>query len=339
MKERNIIIIGGGWYGCHLALSLKKKGFQIQLYEKNEEIFSEASFNNQNRLHLGFHYPRSYKTRLQSKKGYEDFLLNYRELIQNLELSIYAVSKDLSLMDFDTYKSIMKSTELNFEDITNNPPFKLNNLQGIIKTDEKIIDSSKAKKFFKNHLKDISINNFEVTLKDINKFLNNDCFVIDCTWNKIFKNKSFFYESSILLKYKKKTKLSFGLTIMDGNFPSIFPIDDQYISLSDVEHTPFFKSLSFKNAYDSISNIKINQVNDIMNKMETKIKKYVPNFYELFEFTEPILSIKTKKLNDKSADRSTYIIPIKDNLYSVYSGKIDTIFNIESQLLAILTNY
>ena len=53
-------------------LSLKNKGFSIKIFEKNA-IFSTASSNNQNRLHLGFHYPRSALTRAQSSRGLKFF--------------------------------------------------------------------------------------------------------------------------------------------------------------------------------------------------------------------------------------------------------------------------
>ena len=41
---------------------------------KKKDIFNGASGYNQNRLHLGFHYPRSKKTRIQSKVGFYKFI-------------------------------------------------------------------------------------------------------------------------------------------------------------------------------------------------------------------------------------------------------------------------
>ena len=57
-----IAIIGGGWVGCHLTYKLQNS-HDVTLFEKNENLFQETSFNNQNRLHLGFHYARNSKTR------------------------------------------------------------------------------------------------------------------------------------------------------------------------------------------------------------------------------------------------------------------------------------
>ena len=60
--KKKIAIIGAGWFGCHIALEiLKLNKFKIQIFERNKDIFNGASSNNQNRLHLGFHYPRSKK--------------------------------------------------------------------------------------------------------------------------------------------------------------------------------------------------------------------------------------------------------------------------------------
>lgn len=55
----NIAIIGAGWFGCLIADELLKRNYKVRIFERENEIFNNASGNNQNRLHLGFHYPRS----------------------------------------------------------------------------------------------------------------------------------------------------------------------------------------------------------------------------------------------------------------------------------------
>ena len=74
--RKKIAIIGAGWFGCYLAYILKKK-FEVKIFEKEKNIFLGASGNNQNRLHRGFHYPRSFKTIQESKNGYKKFIKNF----------------------------------------------------------------------------------------------------------------------------------------------------------------------------------------------------------------------------------------------------------------------
>ena len=69
----DIAIIGGGFYGCYLAKHLSKNN-KVFLYEKNSKLIQESGRNNQYRLHLGFHYPRSLKTIEQTIEGYNYFI-------------------------------------------------------------------------------------------------------------------------------------------------------------------------------------------------------------------------------------------------------------------------
>ena len=61
MKQKRIVIIGAGIYGCSAFLKLKDK-YECIIIDKNEEILNGATSNNLNRIHYGYHYPRDQKT-------------------------------------------------------------------------------------------------------------------------------------------------------------------------------------------------------------------------------------------------------------------------------------
>ena len=94
----NIAIIGAGWFGCLIADELLKRNYKVRIFERENEIFNNASGNNQNRLHLGFHYPRSKKTILQSKKGFEEFKKNLGRFCKEIPKNFYFISKDKNSM-------------------------------------------------------------------------------------------------------------------------------------------------------------------------------------------------------------------------------------------------
>ena len=56
--QTDVVVIGGGIFGSCTAIELAKNGINVTLVEKNTQIMQGASLNNQNRLHLGYHYPR-----------------------------------------------------------------------------------------------------------------------------------------------------------------------------------------------------------------------------------------------------------------------------------------
>ena len=334
-----VCVIGGGWYGCHIALSLFNRGYDVEIFEKNNQLFSESSFNNQNRLHLGFHYPRSYKTRMQSKRGFRLFKTNYSNLIEPIDLSLYAISSNKSLLDFETYKMIMNSTGLNYEDLTGCVPLVLSNIEGVIDSDEVAINALKAKEFFESSLLSIANFNRKVTVEECLSMSNEGIFVIDYTWNKIFKNSEFYYEPTIMFKFNNKQKINFGLTIMDGPLCSIFPFNKKMSTLSDVEHTPLGKFLNPEDAYYRVNHMKNEEVLEKLKLMIKKISSYLPSFSDYFSDPEPFFSIKTKPLNSSNDDRFTFISNESKNIYSVFSGKIDTIFDIEFRILSFLQKY
>ena len=73
---KNICIIGGGWYGCYIAEYLLEhfNYLNITIIDEKHDIFEGSSSNNQNRLHLGFHYPKCDITKNKCKLYYTKFL-------------------------------------------------------------------------------------------------------------------------------------------------------------------------------------------------------------------------------------------------------------------------
>ena len=140
-----IAIIGGGWVGCHLAHKLKDK-HDITLFEKNDLLFRETSYNNQNRLHLGFHYSRNSKTRQMCKDTFNQFINDYGFLTNKITNNFYCVPKTKSFIDYATYLEIFRDFNKEITDI------KYNDIEGCINTDERHIDFSEASNFFNNQL-------------------------------------------------------------------------------------------------------------------------------------------------------------------------------------------
>ena len=75
-KKKTICIIGAGFYGCFIAKKISEnfKNVEIEVFEKNNSLITEAGKNNQYRLHLGFHYPRSVQTIKQTQEGSKFYL-------------------------------------------------------------------------------------------------------------------------------------------------------------------------------------------------------------------------------------------------------------------------
>lgn len=87
------IVIGGGFFGCRLALELRRHGLgRVLLIEREADLLCRASFANQARVHRGYHYPRHFLTALRSQVNFPRFVAEYAECIDRSFEHYYAVS-------------------------------------------------------------------------------------------------------------------------------------------------------------------------------------------------------------------------------------------------------
>ncbi|WP_406736917.1 FAD-dependent oxidoreductase [Thioclava sp. GXIMD4215] len=329
-----IAIVGAGWYGCHLATFLKQIGFEVAIFDRSTSVFSGASGKNQNRLHLGFHYARDYTTRFQSRDGFSRFTERYPHLSSPISSNLYAVPKGTSLIDFRTYKAIMASSGIEFEDIDmNRPNVKMvSNISGIVNTHERVVETSKAATFFGNSLSNILRLNTQVALSDIATFDDrvevfgeSFDYLIDATWGKLTPlDIQVFYEPTLLLYYRSKVA-DWALTMVDGPLCSIYPTDNpEIITLSSVPHTPLGRFDNIAAAESFVRSIDDAMIAHKRSLFEAQIEEYLPAFKDLFSYEGPQISMKTKPIGAED-NRACYVFR-HGRTFSVMSGKIDTIF-------------
>ena len=255
----NVAIIGCGIFGASIALRLSEAGFTVTVFEKNAEIMKGASLNNQNRLHLGFHYPRDDETAAQCIKGFYEFKSQYAESISDNFDNIYCISEQGSLTTTTQYKEFCDRVGLNYEQINKtNYPINIRNVDSAFLTEEVVYDSKVLRTMIeqKISLNKISlVTNCEIvsledngagyTLFNSASAMGNFDAVVNCCYadiNRLTQQIGFPVEER-QYEYTAVPIIStdiprIGVTIMDGKFMTLLPFGkSNHFLLYHVEHT------------------------------------------------------------------------------------------------------
>ena len=93
--NQDAIIVGGGFYGAAIAIYLaKQRGFKnIVLVEREAALLKRASYNNQARVHNGYHYPRSYTTAYRSRVNLPKFVRDWPDAVTQDFIKLYAIAR------------------------------------------------------------------------------------------------------------------------------------------------------------------------------------------------------------------------------------------------------
>jgi len=111
------VIIGAGIYGLYAAHFCAKLGYSVLVLEYEDAPFKRASSVNQARLHMGYHYPRSYSTAITTAKYFDRFVDDFRESIKNDFEQVYATSAKFSLTNRKQFIKFCKTTGIRCENI------------------------------------------------------------------------------------------------------------------------------------------------------------------------------------------------------------------------------
>tara|TARA_R110002020_G_scaffold170259_3_gene359770 strand:+ start:796 stop:1773 length:978 start_codon:yes stop_codon:yes gene_type:complete len=224
---KKIKIIGAGIFGCAIGYELHRAGHEVTIIERESDIMLHASRANHNRLHLGYHYPRSVETAEQSLKGLVSFLTNYKDAIVTHFPNYYMIAKNGSHISAEEYIKFCDTVNIDY--IYEMPNKQLVDQQLInlsINTDEFIFDYDILKATVNKLIDGIDIKFNTEFNGDIN-----DCdYLINATYANINKVNEILGVPKIKLRLQdvvvphfKMMSEPFGLTIMDGPFCSVMP--------------------------------------------------------------------------------------------------------------------
>ena len=358
-KDNHALIIGGGIFGLSTAIILGENGYNVTLVEKEKDIMTKASLVNQNRIHMGYHYPRSISTGKESLIGIENFKKYYPESFNEDFKKYYGIAKHGSKVSAEEFFEFCMELKLPLkEEYPEDPLIDRSKLQACWITPEPIFDFNALKTLIIKKI--IKIPNItlmrntqviDVKIKDgikQAKILNGDIihanYLINATYSKIPEVAKFFDQEKIYGKYElcimpilkiKNTKFkNFGITIMDGPFCSIMPrgFNQSEFILYHVE----------KSVIQNQVGTKLIQWDPIRGFPELICIDTCSNYFPVIKEMELIDTWITSRivLPNKERDdaRPTLLIDHSNNIYSIFSGKVATAIDAGFQILNAIKN-
>ena len=366
------IIIGAGLYGLYAAKTCGERGERVLVLEWEESPFQRATFINQARVHMGYHYPRSYATAIKSAHYFNRFIKDYDFCIHSEFEQVYATSGSFSWTNREQFTQFCQAAEIPCDEVIPEKYFKKGLCDGAYLTREYTYDAGILGHFFVDQLKmrkNVEIkygariasikkqgDTFLITLKTGERYETG--FVLNATYgstNQILSLAGFEpfkikYELCEIILCQPEEKLpEVGITVMDGPFFSVMPFGKTgYHSLTSVTFTPHlssFDSLPKFNCQEKsrgyCSPEQLGNCNDCIAKpksawpyMSNMAKKYLKEDYG-FSYAGSLYSMKPiLKASEVDDSRPTVLRKVseKPTFVSVLSGKINTVYDLDEVL-------
>jgi glycine/D-amino acid oxidase-like deaminating enzyme len=349
------LIIGGGFYGCCLALFLRSLSPRVLIAEAGDHPLTRASRVNQARVHTGFHYPRSPLTAIKSMMLHRRFAGDFPDAIRDDFQMLYAIARRRSkvsakrfhrmfqelgapikrattsqaaLFHPDTVEAAFACNELAFDYFVlqhqlharldrNNVDLRLSTqVTGVAETDGCVkVQLSDGSEVLARYV-------FNVTYAQINHILR----------LAGLPEAQLKYEvTEIALVRPPEELLGFGVTVMDGPFFSTmpYPAEDLY-SLTHVRYTPHRSWTDQNSAITPYEVLDAARCETAVRHMLLDGQRYLPCLAGA-EWQRSIFDVKTVLVKNECDDGRPILYqrrPPESRVISVLGGKIDNIYDL-----------
>ncbi len=356
----SVAVIGAGFYGCMVALELSKYFKHVALIEAEAVIMSRASYNNQARIHMGYHYPRSLTTGISCQRNHNLFYREFSDAVSNGYDPIYAIAKNdskVTASDFEEYclrigaplivdKQLkteylpngierayrVEEASFNIEDLRNHVQTRLSDSSVELRISTRVISIKSAKAaYILNVEKEESEHSIRFesiyicTYSNINKLLVSSGFKPITLCHELTEMPLF--DTSHILP-------NISVTVMDGAFFSLLPFPAQTLNtLSHVSYTPHFSWIDDGSQDLPEAKIIINShPRSNQRKMILDASKFMPDLAQA-RYHDSLWEIKTTlPLNALNDGRPILFKKCAKDIYVVLGGKLDNIYDIRSEL-------
>lgn len=361
------IIIGGGFYGVSIALYLsqKRKLSKVLLVEREHELFTRASFNNQARVHNGYHYPRNFITAYRSRKNFPVFVQSHSYAVKQDFIKVYAIAKQNSKVTAKQFLRFCHEVGAEIEpapkDIQNLFQNRLIDEAFLVK--EYVFDIRSLANWAQHELCNAKIDIvLNMRINKINRFKSGELcayyedingvtkhfmarYLFNCTYSGINQFSGEFPGTQINLTHEITEMAllqipgeleNLGITVMDGPFFSLMPFPAKNLhTLSHVRYTPHLR-WSDKFGLDPYEKLKKYQRSSRVEWMLRDAERYLPAIHAAC-YVDSFFEIKTilqKNANDDGRPILFESYKELPNCYSILGGKIDNIYDVLERLEA-----
>ncbi len=183
-EQYDAIVVGGGFYGAAIAIYLvKQRGFsRVMLVERENELLTHASYNNQARVHNGYHYPRSFTTAFRSRVNLPRFVHDYPQAVKRDFDKLYAIARRNSKVTAKQFERFCKEIGAQLEPAPDalKKLFEPRLIEEVFLVEEYAFDATKLRAWAREELLQSGVEiklgtRVESIGKEVNNVLNVEC--------------------------------------------------------------------------------------------------------------------------------------------------------------------
>lgn len=347
--SKSVAVIGCGIFGAMTAIRLAQRGAQVTVYERQPEPLMGASFNNQNRLHLGFHYPRDDETARQCIRGFQRFRDEFSDCVLDGFPNAYFIASEGSFTSAEGYLAFCERVGLRYDriDIARfDPPVQGTDL-GVL-CDEVVYDCGRLRTLVLERMNKAEVSpRFGVDVMGIARSQQGFSLtadgqevgtfdaVVNCTYadiNRLTQQlghaatpRQFEYTMVPIIDWGRTPV---GITVMDGPFMTVLPFGQTgRFLLYHVAHTVVERTVSPQMPREWLDeanrpSTRIDK-NELFDRMRSACAKFIPALDQarLTGFLEGPRMVLAK--NDDTDARPSIVQQFEPGYISVFTGKID----------------